>query len=217
MEVGNYRRDINGVVLEDKDSGFKSALYERQLKNGNTEYAYVTCGNNDGDDWINNFTQAVGKSKQYDISVKNARRLAEELGNDNLAFVGHSLGGGLAAANAYATGGRALTFNAAGLSQFTFMKIAPIKGTRIDAYVSWRDELNILQLFVGMPADGNWHIRSASSTALGHSMDNFTEPTLFERIELEWSKLNNYMKNLVNPMNYYGFKKNVILYFYSMC
>ena len=42
-------------------------------------------------------------------------REANDAFNGNVIFVGHSLGGGLASAAAYATNGRAVTFNAAGL------------------------------------------------------------------------------------------------------
>ena len=51
----------------------------------------------------------------------NARILSNHIGKlgKELSFVGHSLGGGLASANALATGNTAITFNAAALSPLT--------------------------------------------------------------------------------------------------
>lgn len=104
-------------------TGFNSALYERGRVDGTVEYAYVTQGTDLGSlrDWLTNLKQALGgPTRQYARSVANARLLAQALppGTD-LTFVGHSLGGGLASANALATGRPGITFNAAGLSPAT--------------------------------------------------------------------------------------------------
>jgi hypothetical protein len=69
----------------------------------------------DLEDVKTNVVQALlGRSPQYDQAVELATRVQEALGDDVLVG-GHSLGGGLATAAAYATGWRAITFNAAGL------------------------------------------------------------------------------------------------------
>ena len=66
-------------------------------------------------DWRANIGQALfGKSVQYDQAVDLAIEVHQATGR-NVTFAGHSLGGGLVSAAAYATGGRAVTFNAAGL------------------------------------------------------------------------------------------------------
>lgn len=65
--------------------------------------------------WRANIAQAFGLgSSQYDQAINLAGDVWQRTGG-NVIFTGHSLGGGLASAAAYATGGRAITFNAAGL------------------------------------------------------------------------------------------------------
>ncbi len=67
-------------------------------------------------DWKNNILQALGfHTPQYDMAIQLAKDVYRETVG-NVTFVGHSLGGGLASAAAGATGGTAITFNAAGLS-----------------------------------------------------------------------------------------------------
>ena len=66
--------------------------------------------------WQANIAQEIGmRASQYDQAVSLASRVWNAT-KGNVIFVGHSLGGGQAAAAAFATGGRAITFNAAGLS-----------------------------------------------------------------------------------------------------
>jgi pimeloyl-ACP methyl ester carboxylesterase len=67
-------------------------------------------------DWKANAMQALGfKTYQYERALQIADA-AHAYSGGNVIFVGHSLGGGLASAAAHRTGGRAITFNAAGLS-----------------------------------------------------------------------------------------------------
>jgi RHS repeat-associated protein len=71
-----------------------------------------------GADWKNNIQQALGfRSSQYAQAMNLARDVYQVTGG-NVVFVGHSLGGGLATAMAAVTGGRAVTFNAAGFNSF---------------------------------------------------------------------------------------------------
>jgi len=120
--IGGWKvseRKIAGVTLTDEKTGFKSQLYEREKEDGTIEYAYVTAGTDDLKDMENDVTQLIGVSKQFDQSIENADLISKDLGDSELTFTGHSLGGGLASANALATGRDALTFNASGLSQAT--------------------------------------------------------------------------------------------------
>lgn len=99
-------------VYDDKSSGFRAKLYE---KNGN--YAFVTAGTNakSGRDWRTNIKQQLGmETTQYEQSTTIAKDLAKKY--DNLVFIGHSLGGGLASANSRATGVDAISFNSSALS-----------------------------------------------------------------------------------------------------
>lgn len=143
LNVGaiGYTRDTSRNIQYTNDRiGFKSMLYNQTSTN---RYVYATAGSDDGADWWNNATQLAGLSKQYDLSVKNAIRLKEELGN-NLSFTGHSLGGGLAEANAIATGLHATTFNAAALSWFTKRKLGN-NTSNTDAHILLTDPLNLFQ------------------------------------------------------------------------
>ena len=159
------------ITLKDKDSGFKSAIYERTYK-GKTEYVYATAGTDftEMNDWKNNIKQIIGKSEQYAISMSNAEKISQVIGNSELTFTGHSLGGGLAAANAYKTGRSAMTFNAAWISPFTIFNR---KFPRIDAYINWQDELDKVQRAFGLRADGLPHYRFNRRALLGHSIQNF--------------------------------------------
>ena len=171
-----------GIKKSDPKSGFYSEVYQRTKKDGSIEYAYVTRGTEltSGKDWSNNLKQPFGLSEQYKQSTTNARRLANKMGSSQLSFVGHSLGGGMAAANALATGKKAITFNAAGLGYWTVYKPNP-KAT-INSHILITDPLNRMQnktlSVMGqlMPdVDGNVHNllpKDFSSFYNGHSMDN---------------------------------------------
>ena len=169
--LSKLNKTISGITLKDKRSGFKSAIYERTYK-GKTEYVYATAGTDftEMNDWKNNIKQIIGQSEQYDISMSNAKKISQVIGNSELTFTGHSLGGGLAAANAYKTGRSAMTFNAAWVSPFTIFNR---KSTRIDAYINWQDELDKVQRAVGLRADGLPHYRFNRRAILGHSIQNF--------------------------------------------
>lgn len=124
-------------------AGFNSALYERPNADGTTTYAYVTAGTNDLRDGLQDILQPLGlPAQQYHLSVNNAMKINDLLAGQELYFIGHSLGGGLASANALATGRGAMTFNAAGLSKGTRKRenlpqyaAYAAQGGHIDAYV----------------------------------------------------------------------------------
>lgn len=131
-EVVNGWRIVD--CFDDKKTGFKAKLYE---KNGN--YVFATAGTNplSGKDWANNIAQQFGwNSKQYNRSIELAKMYSERY--DNLVFVGHSLGGGLASANSRATGCSAITFNAAALSK----RYNHGLNSKIAAYISDGDILD---------------------------------------------------------------------------
>lgn len=100
------------------ENGLQSMLFERNV-NGKTEYAYVYAGTNSVEDVLEDIAQIVGLAPQYNTAIQNAKALSEELGSFELTFVGHSLGGGEAAAASMATGRAAITFNPAAVSPFT--------------------------------------------------------------------------------------------------
>lgn len=161
---GGWRRIVtkSGIILNNQNSGFKSAVYGRwDAKQKNyTEYVYATAGTDglNAEDWRNNIDQLTGESAQYEQSIINARQLDRFFSNSELTFVGHSLGGGLASANSLATGRDAITFNAAGLSNATKTNNNLINASgQIDAYVVIGEALSNMQGIIGLKAEGNIH------------------------------------------------------------
>lgn len=148
-----------GITLTDDKSGLNSAVYEKAV-NGEMKYVYVTQGSdfdNGGNDWSENYKQSIGQySAQYDQSVDNAMALQEALG-DKLSFAGHSLGGGLASANALATGLDATTFNAAGISNGSRSLYGLEKSANIKAFVVHGEIVSVTQGVLGLRAEGHIH------------------------------------------------------------
>lgn len=109
------------------DGGYFGALYENtNTDSGAPTYIFGNRGTESGGaglrDWLTNFTQAFGfRESQFGQAIKVGVSLYDQLG-ENLSFTGHSLGGGLAAAQAMATDGRAITFNAEGVSDGTIRR-----------------------------------------------------------------------------------------------
>uniref|UniRef100_UPI0023F47F30 RHS repeat-associated core domain-containing protein n=1 Tax=Chryseobacterium sp. TaxID=1871047 RepID=UPI0023F47F30 len=196
--IGGWRvsqRDFGkGVELNNEETGFKSQVYERVVDGKVTEYAYATAGTEDlVKDGVADVAQPVGASSQYSLSAKNATEISKQLGDTELTYTGHSLGGGLAALNSNLTRREAITFNAAGVGAATkflngknnsdmsgwfggFTATFRTEGL-INAYIMKTDPLNIAQdKSLLMPdVNGKRHTvwpTSASSVYNGHSMDN---------------------------------------------
>lgn len=118
-------------------TGFFSKLFYQKNNNKIVRMAYVTegttavpfdlesenenkrliLGDRIGDTIANVGQGLLGLSPQHTLSVQNAKIIAKycDLKGIPLYFFGHSLGGGLAVANAIATGKPAIVFNMAGL------------------------------------------------------------------------------------------------------
>ena len=136
-------------------SGFTGGMYSRIKEDGSTEYAFVTRGS-DLDfsklnrestikDWTNNLDQLTGATEQYKKSVDIAKQVSGDTKGE-LTFVGQSLGGGLASANALATGRRGITFNAAGLSDVTLKDLSlNNKAANITAWIIKGEIVDYLQ------------------------------------------------------------------------
>ena len=99
-------------------NGLQSMLFEKTV-DGVTEYAYAFAGTNSIEDGLEDLAQLAGAAPQYDSAIDNARALSDELSTSELTFIGHSLGGGEAAAASMATGRKAITFNRASVSRMT--------------------------------------------------------------------------------------------------
>ncbi|WEJ99469.1 MAG: LysM peptidoglycan-binding domain-containing protein [Candidatus Sphingomonas phytovorans] len=104
--------------LTDTASGYFSALYVAPGEN----YIYANRGTDSGADWKSNALQSLGKvSPQYQRAIDNAVDLRDTL-QSKLSFTGHSLGGGLATAQALVTGLRATVFDPAGVHSNTLAR-----------------------------------------------------------------------------------------------
>ncbi|MBW7852624.1 MAG: hypothetical protein QY319_08975 [Candidatus Kapaibacterium sp.] len=131
---GKYDQLLGGWQPEDKffieltwdNAGFQSMLFKRNNPiSGKLEYAYVTRGSEECQDWAENLIRhPLGLRGQYDFSVEQAVKLSNRLGPDiELTLGGHSLGGALAMANAIATGRGAIVVNPAGLFMHDFKRL----------------------------------------------------------------------------------------------
>ncbi|WP_222985421.1 lipase family protein [Psittacicella gerlachiana] len=97
------------------------------------------------DDWENNIQQALGKeSKYYQHAIKLAKAIVSAHKSAEVYAVGHSLGGGLATVFAMVSGAKAITYNAAGISENTLME-ARYDCKNIDAYYVKGEALQALQ------------------------------------------------------------------------
>ena len=182
--------------LNNPNNGFKSALYERTV-DGVTEYTYATAGTENLKDIKEDALQLFGNSSQYEESVQNARTLSQDFAGQELTFVGHSLGGGMAAANALATDRNAITFNPAALTEVTRNNLdLPTSTTngRILNVIVKGEIVNHLQSKVGLKTEGgNFYLKASYlpgknivNTALrvyNHQID-----TVIKKIEEELKK-----------------------------
>ncbi|GGK16399.1 DUF2974 domain-containing protein [Luteimonas terricola] len=108
-------------ALLSTSEGFDAAIYQ----NDQGQYVVAYRGTDDwglapSGDADDNVLQGLGfESGQYRDAVALAEAAHRAFGNGNVAFTGHSLGGGLASAASLSTGVPGVTFNASGLSDQT--------------------------------------------------------------------------------------------------
>ena len=137
-------------------TGYNMAMYSRTL-NGKTEFVLANAGTADIVDVGSDINNLIGRSYQYAFSVKVARSLQNGLGGQEITFVGHSLGGSLAAANSLATGNAAITFNPAGVSWGTRMQNdlpSDKRNGQIKSFVVGGELIDKSQRWVGSKANG---------------------------------------------------------------
>lgn len=96
-------------------------------------------------DWGANFRQGLGLETAYYKQAETIGRLAGISQPDNVSFVGHSLGGGLASAASGASGLPAQTFNSAGLSNGTLSGLDYADQSLVNATYVVGDVLSGLQ------------------------------------------------------------------------
>ena len=107
-------------------------------------------------DFYGSGLSSIRVSPQVVNAISLSTKLAKAVGPENLDFTGHSLGGELASVAAIATGGQAVTFNAAGVSTTSetiargsclanFGTQSPLDGSNVKAYSYEIDPLNNAQ------------------------------------------------------------------------
>ena len=104
-------------------TGFRAAVFvdqntgDRVIGFKGSSDAFSLSGNTD---WGNNLRQGMGKDAYYYTQAQTiANNVAASPFADNVHYVGHSLGGGLASAASRVSGAPASTFNAASLNKDT--------------------------------------------------------------------------------------------------
>ncbi len=138
-EVGTL--GLEPSLLSDVESGFFSAIYRDRVTgqiivaNRGTEFGLPGRA---GADMLANALQAMGlNSNQYVRAINIADRLTRRDPSANISFVGHSLGGGLASAQATVVNRPGITYNAAGLHGNTVRNYIssdlPAAASQIDA------------------------------------------------------------------------------------
>ncbi len=110
---------IDPKLMSDKKSGFDAAVYT----DNDGRYVVAFRGTDAAKDWKTNLGQGLGfETTQYNLAVQLGSQAKVAFG-DNVAFVGHSLGGGLASAAMVATDSPGMTFNAAGLTDKSMTRL----------------------------------------------------------------------------------------------
>lgn len=116
-EADLARLNLAPQQLEREGSSFRARVYATGEGDA-VRYVVAFRGSSSGEDWLNNAQQALGGgSESYAKALAIGERLSRS--DASVTLAGHSLGGGLAAAAAIASGREADTFNAAGLSDAT--------------------------------------------------------------------------------------------------
>ena len=180
----------NFGVDENKDTSYRGVLFEGKY-NGKIEHIYATAGTTDLKDMATNIDQLSGNSKQYSQSIGIAQDLRRA--DPGTSYTGHSLGGGLASGNALAVDGKAVTFNAAGLSDATKNKFDLnnsnanitafiVKGEILDQTQKTTPFLNRAEgnKIILPPAHSNWN---NYNRGLNHTMESVK--TSFDKYKQE--------------------------------
>ena len=178
---------IDPKILEDKKTGFHATLFRDD--NGRYVLSYEGTDFGHTGDVLNDVFGAVATSDQVHQAILAAttvkqRLMANGVTDGNFSLTGHSLGGELAAVGSIATGAKATTFNAAGVS-FTSMVTAtyaakmngfdtnPVNArARVENYHFSTDPLTNLQKYASLPeAYGKQIEVKASRHDWAHSND----------------------------------------------
>lgn len=165
---------LNQDLLAPANSQFRAAVYKKDPlvwgDNAQQPYEVVFRGSTLApDDWDNNFAQNANRhSNYYQSAVKIGNAIADKGAAGQVQIVGHSLGGGMAAAAQGGSGAIATTFNAAGLNPKTVARYsvlpsrqnaddALIKAYRVEGEVLTKTQESGLTQFFSHAAPGQRH------------------------------------------------------------
>ena len=147
-ELGIDPSDLDHTI-----TGMQATIYQ----NADGKYVLAFRGTEPDRQLFSDVGNDIAGGAVTSLQVVNAinlsTKLAKAVGPENLDFTGHSLGGELASVAAIATGGQAVTFNAAGVSTTSealaranclnnFGTQSPFDGSNVKAYSYAYDPLN---------------------------------------------------------------------------
>lgn len=128
------------------NSSYRAAVY--QDESGKNFLVFRGTENKEGlKDWKENGLQGAGlQSEHYEKAKRLAFLMSDSPGGEDMEIVGHSKGGGMAAAAGIVTGAKTTTFNAAGVHPNTVNGSDPMKASEnVNSYVVDGEVLNWVQ------------------------------------------------------------------------
>lgn len=180
QELKDKIKKMSGMIFEHYN-GYESELFVKMDGNNIVGYVLAFAGTdpssaadigNDIVNWLNSY------SAQYEMALNMAYKLHIYAGDTDVTFVGHSLGGGLAALASMNTGRTAITFNAASVADVwkeMLIYYNCYSGTDyIWNYVTDNDWLTPLQEEWSRDAEGTKIVVPHGNNEGGHSIENFT-------------------------------------------
>lgn len=176
------------IFMDNIFTGFKSTIFEKR-RNGKVVAMVYSFAGTDNENWNEIIQDAVTDclnecgilTDQYKQALLNAELLdlyctAKGI---TLTFVGHSLGGGMAALASMLTNRTAITYNPAGalgirMSVAKFLNI-PMNTSHIYAYIMEGDPVTSVQEIFGIHAEGHVKIVTNKKGGSAHSIMNMFE------------------------------------------
>ena len=152
-ELGIDPSDLDHTITGMQATIYQNADGKYVLAFRGTELGFTIAG---AEDVASDIAGGVTTSLQVSNAISLSTKLAKAVGPENVDLTGHSLGGELASVAAIATGGQAVTFNAAGVSATSealargncltnFGTQSPFDGSNVKAYSYELDPLNNAQ------------------------------------------------------------------------
>ena len=163
-ELGIDPSDLDHTITGMQATIYQNADGKYVLAFRGTELGFTLAG---AEDLASDIAGGTTTSLQVSNAINLSTKLAKAVGPENVDFTGHSLGGELASVAAIATGGQAVTFNAAGVSVTSealaranclnnFGTQSPFDGSNVKAYSYELDPLNNAQDKWQTIADNPW-------------------------------------------------------------